>query len=410
MTIALPSLEAGLDAWRTFAVTHAADARTRRAVLASIDSMRDDDATDLLAALIPHTRGQGRLDVVERVARGAKERPPHGALVYVLVGELLASSGATRPGCIEALLGARDDEREAALLAVALAARIPGIRERSDRERSAWSALSQRASSDPLDGADPSDVMHACRRGGEGLGDVARVLDHALVLCTAGAPRATVTHLRTLAQHVIAARGTASPAAARTLAWLARASTRAESAPASVREAGWFATAVDALARTAIDVASFAPALRYAAESLGGDALDRAVAHAIVARVIVDARRASGPAATAIADTLESLLAALAATPHTVPSPRALAMHLLGRDANGSYVGVGRWLTDDLRARILETLLVHADLGARDLALADLERNGDIAALAPILRDIAASDADPVVRQHARQLARGERL
>jgi hypothetical protein len=49
-------------------------------------------------------------------------------------------------------------------------------------------------------------------------------------------------------------------------------------------------------------------------------------------------------------------------------------------------------------------------LAARSVALDDLERHGVPASVVPLLRDIAASDLDPVTRQHARQLARGEHL
>jgi hypothetical protein len=194
------------------------------------------------------------------------------------------------------------------------------------------------------------------------------------------------------------------------LAWLARASSDSDRAPASVRDSGWFTTAVDALARTSFTIASPEHALRNAAERLAGDGFDRALAQAIVALAIVEARRAHGPTATALADSLHVLLAALVAAPSRDSTARELIAALLGREPTGAYLGSGRWLSDDLRSRVVETALVHGDLRARDLALTDLERNGVLPALTSLLRAIASSDPDPIIRQHARQLARGERL
>jgi hypothetical protein len=209
---------------------------------------------------------------------------------------------------------------------------------------------------------------------------------------------------------VIARRGAATPSAARLLAWLARACTRSDAAPASVRHAAWFATALDALARTAHTNASADAALAHAIACFAGDRFDRELAHGIVRLLVLDARRAPGEAATALGDALAPLLDALVSMSPGDDVARDTVALLLGRDRDGSLLGSARWLSDELRSRVLDTALTQPSLGARTLALDELERHGLPASALPALREIAASDPDPVTRQHARQLARGERL
>lgn len=402
----LPSANDAPDTWRTFALAHVTDALTRRAVLAAMHTAPDAVRTDVLASLLPHARGQARLDVAARIAALAPTHPPTGALVYALVGEALASSGATRTPCIEALRAARADEIPGIALALAASAEVPGLRERNERERAAWALFRADLSLDPFERTDPADALHTWRRGEP----APAALDHALLLATAGAPRATAEHLRSLAVHVITRRDRATPPAARLLAWLARACTRPDAAPASMRHPAWFPTAVDALARTTHSEAGTLVALRHAAARLAGDRVDRALALAIVRRAILDARRAPGEASAALTDALAPLIESLAASPDGDDVSRDLIALLLGRDRDGSLLGAARWLSEDLRARVLETALAHPLLAARTVALDDLERHGVPASVVPLLRDIATSDLDPVTRQHARQLARGEHL
>ena len=125
---------------------------------------------------------------------------------------------------------------------------------------------------------------------------------------------------------------------------------------------------------------------------------------------MLEARRTPGDASAALGDALGSLLEALIAAAPTDRVPRDLLSLLLGRDRDGSLLGAARWLSEDPRARVLETALTHRALDALGIALDDLERQGVPAAVIPLLREIAASDPDPITRQHARQLARGERL
>lgn len=403
---ALPPDDASVETWRSFAITHAADARLRRAILAAAERAGHETRREILTTLVVRARGQARVDVIERCAKIAASDPPRESLVYALVGELLASSGATRDACVHALGRASDDERHGIALALALTARAPGFRETNERTVAAWDAWHAAHSAvDPLSSLDAREWLHACRV------DATKLpvhTDHALLLATAGGSRGTVAHLRALVQHLIATRGSCSPSAARLLAWLARQCTRADAAPASVRHPEWFALAVDALARTATHEAPPSAALSHAIDSFAGDALDRALAFEIVRRLVVDARRAHGEAASALGDGLASVLRAVCAQPDDIA--REVHAMLLGRDRDGSLVGSGRWLSDDLRTLVLESALVHEALGARAIALGDIERNGLPAALMPLLRTVASSDTDPVVRQHARQLVRGERV
>ncbi|MEI8256003.1 MAG: hypothetical protein WCJ30_10065 [Deltaproteobacteria bacterium] len=404
-----PPIPATLDspeAWRAFALAHVADTSTRRAVLAAMHAAPESARTEVLAAMLTHARGKARLDVAARIATLARAHPPSGPLVYALVGESLGSSGATREPCLEALAGAHADEQPGIALALAMAASMRGIRERDDRQRAAWDGFVARVPGDPLDGVAPDRAARAWRD--DEPAPVA--LDHALLLTTAGAPRATVEHLRAFALHVVTRRGRATPPAARLLAWLARACTRPDAAPASVRHPAWFATAVDALACTAHTAVGASAALRHAADLLAGDRFDRALALAVVRQAVIDARRAPGESARALGDTLGALLEAVVRAPGGDTVPRDLLAVLLGRDRDGGLLGVARWLGDPLRARVLETALAHPALGARVVALDDLERLGVPPGVLHSLRDIAASDPDPITRQHARQLARGEHL
>ncbi len=394
------------EVWRAFALAHVTDAITRRAVLAAMREAPEPVRTEVLAAMLTHARGKARLDVASRIATLAPANPPVGPLVYALVGESLGSSGATRDACLDALVAAHADEQPGIALALAMAARVPGVRERDDRQRAAWEGFVARVPGDPLGGVAPDRAARAWRDDEPAPG----AFDHALLLDTAGAPRATVDHLRAFAQHVIRRRARATPPAARLLAWLARACARPDAAPASVRHPAWFATAVDALARTAHDAVGPTAALRHGADLLAGDRFDRALCLAIVRFAVLDARRGPGGAATALGDTLPALLESIVRSPGADAVPRELLALLLGRDGDGGLLGVARWLGDALRARVLETALAHAALDARVTALDDLERHGVPVSVLPWLRDLAASDPDPVTRQHARQLARGERV
>lgn len=408
--IALPELLDPPDAWRAFALAHVTDTSVRRAVLAAMHSALEPVRTDVLSALLTHARGKARLDVAARIAVLSPGHPPAGALVYALVGESLRSSGGSRDACLDALAAAHEEDRPGIALALAMAASLPGVRERDDRQRAAWEGYVTRTPGNPLGDVTPESAARAWRASEPSPA----ALDHALLLASAGAPRATVEHLRAFALRVIQRRERATPPAARLLGWLARACERPDAAPASVRHAAWFATAVDALARTARASVGMFPALRHARELLAGDRFDRALAMAIVRLAVSDAQRARGGTDTALgdalADTLQGLLEAVVRVPGTDTAPRDLVAMILGRERNDGLRRDPGWLGDVLRAHVLETALVHAALGARVVALDDLERNGVPAVVLPWLRDVAASDPDPVTRQHARQLARGERL
>jgi hypothetical protein len=117
-----------------------------------------------------------------------------------------------------------------------------------------------------------------------------------------------------------------------------------------------------------------------------------------------------GDARAALRSTLEKFVESLAAVTVSDPAWRELLALLLGRAPEGRRAGGAPWLTDELRVRLHTVALSHAPLDARRLALTELETRGVPLALVPLLREIARTDPDPITRQHAKQLARGERM
>lgn len=402
----LPHPDDPPSVWRRFAVTVAPDPAARAALLDALAAQPEATLEAVLPALATRARGRARAEVLEAIAALAPRRPLAPGTVYVLTGELLGSSGATRGPCVRALRTTAPEVQRAVALALSLAVRVPAARGGGERARDGLAVWVQAGGDDPLRGADPAARWRAWLDGG----DDEPALDHALLLATAGAPRGAVDQLRAVAAHVIERRGAAGAGAAALLAWLARECTGADDLPASVCHAAWLPVAARALALTALHAAGPAAALSHVAGTLTEGPLERALAAAVLRACVLDARRGPGEAASALGEAVGALTEALAAVQVSDPAWRVIVGLLLGRDRDGALLGAGRWLTEDLRARVHAVALTNPVLGARRLSLADLEAQGVPAAVVPLLREIARTDPDPITRQHAKQLARGERL
>lgn len=406
LALALPHPEDPPTVWRRFAVAMVPDARARKTLLPVLLAQPDEVLAAALPALLCRARGRARVELVCSLAEAAPRRPPAPSTVYALVGELLGSSGETRAPCVAALRCAPEPDRRAVSLALSASARVYAVRNGGEREAAALSEWRRAGGEDPLEQAEGTSLWRAWLDARE----VPEGLDHALILASAGAPRAVVEQLRRMAGHLIEAGGGASHGAASLLAWLAAECTSADDLPASARNPAWRITAARALALTALRDAGPSSTLRHIAGTLEAGPLERAIALEVLRACVLAARRGPGDAADALSEELPRLTDALAAARVPDPSYAAIVSVLLGRDPAGGVLGAGRWLTEDLRARVHVVALCNAALDARRIALADLEAHGVPPSVLSALREVAREDPDPVTRQHARQLARGQHL
>jgi hypothetical protein len=185
------------------------------------------------------------------------------------------------------------------------------------------------------------------------------------------------------------------------------------------------------VATSALSTVSATEALTHLAESAGdAGAFDREVLEHVLRacarealRRRADERGASWVLLAASADERASEQRALDAAVERVCEGLARASVrsdtmvrvLLGREgdagrASAAFAVTEPWLSPAMRVRALGVALANERLEARAIALGELEARGVVAGVLALLREVARTDADPITRQHARQLARGTTL
>jgi hypothetical protein len=422
MTFALPHPSDAPTVWRAVAAQFASDAKAREALLVAADAASDAIAHAVWPALIARTKGAAHVATVTHVAARARDRRAGPGVLWALASVALGPKDDLRKVAAEALIRpvfARD--REALSLAFSLSARVASARGATARERAALQAWLSAGGEDPLADRDAATTWRAWIEGRER--PVA--LDYALVIACAGARRAELEHLRAVAEHVIVALfATASAECAALWRWLGTGgSDGAEDDGAgrsSWSESGPRVVALGALSavRAPVALAHLAPHAEAAS------AFDRAVLAQVLRACAAEALRAqleeqssSWMLLAAKADeraewqraTDSAVERVCEALSRSTLDGRALVRILLGRESDERAKSAvnARWLSPAMRVRALGVALANEALGARTIALGELADNGVVAGVLGLLREIAKSDADPITRQQARQLARG---
>lgn len=428
MAFALPHPSDPPSVWRAIAAQFAGDSRARDELIAAADAGSDAIAHAVWPALIARTKGGAHTTTVRAIAERARERRAGPGVLWAMASVALGPRDELRSVATDALMRpVFAGDREALSLAFSLSARISAARGATAREKAALDAWVRSGGEDPLSTADTATIWRAWMQGRERP----IALDYALVLACAGARRAELEHLRSVAEHVIVALfSTTSPECAALWRWLATGGSDGEEDDGAGRSS-WSESGPRIVALGALSTVRPSLALAHLAPSAaGGTTFDRAVLTHVLRACAHEALRAREEAHGASAASWV-LLAATAneraeqqraldaaverlcdALSRSSQESQTLVRILLGREdtkAQGKTANVSEsWLSAAMRVRALGVALTNEALGARAIALSELAANGVLPGVLALLRDIAKNDPDSITRQQARQLARGE--
>lgn len=428
MAFVLPHPSDPPTVWRTIAAQFASDTKAREALMAAADAGSDAIAHAVWPALIARTKGAAHASIVRAIAARASERRAGPGVLWALTSVALGPRDELRSVATDALVRpAFAADRDGLSLAFSLSARIGAARGATPRERSALDAWIRSGGEDPLAGADGASTWRAWMQGRERPS----ALDYALVLACAGARRAELEHLRSMAEHVIVTlnAGT-SPECAALWRWLATGGCDGMQDDGAGRSS-WSESGPRIVALGALSTMRASAALAHLApHAADGTSFDRAVLTHVLRQCALEAQKAQEEthgasalswavlAATAheraaqqrsLDTAIERLCDALGRSPR---QSLELVRILLGREEEqypSKHVLVRKpWLSPAMRVRVLAVALTNEALGTRSIALTDLALNGVPPGVLGILHEIAKSDPDAITRQQARQLARCE--
>ncbi|MFO0559782.1 MAG: hypothetical protein U0269_17315 [Polyangiales bacterium] len=428
MAFALPHPSDPPSVWRAVTAQFAGDVQAREALMAAADAGSDAIAHSVWPALIARTKGAAHASVVRAIAARARDRRAGAGVLWALASVALGPRDELRSAATDALVRpAFAGDREGLSLAFSLSARISAARGATPRERAALEAWLRSGGEDPLAGADGASTWRAWMQGRERP----IALDYALVLACAGARRAELEHLRSVAEHVIVTLfATTSPECAALWRWLATGGSDGAEDDGAGRSS-WSESGPRIVALGALSTVRASMALAHLApHAAAGTSFDRAVLTHVLRACAAEAHKAREEAhgASALswvvlaatanerAEQQRALDAAVErlceALSRSQLESRTLVRVLLGReeaqDKSKHALTSEPWLSPAMRVRALAVALTNEALGARSIALTELAVNGVAPGVLGILREIAKSDPDAITRQQARQLARGE--
>ena len=429
MSFALPHISDPPEVWRRITVLYARDSAAREQLLRVAQSSMTV-AQSVWPALLSVLRAKALSDTAARVCQEASvatESSP--GVVYALLGLLLGPVDGLRAEASRALRSPTYTAEQAGIsLAISLSAHTD-VRGPTARERAALEQWKLAGGTDPLAGREGAEVWTQWISGRERP----KGLDYALVLATAGASRAALEQLRSVAEHLCTLWGEASMEVGMLWRWLALGGADGEANTSSGRTT-WDSSGARVVALSATSVLGVVAALSHASATLDeGLDFDRAVleqllrgcAREVHKREIEQAESVWWAQAEQLKEreafvrSVEQAVFVLCATlqKSSTNSAHLLRVLLANEQIVGSATSSSKvvaveseWLSASARLRVLSVALENGALGGRGIALSEMERRGVPSAVLSALKDVARSDPDAITRQHARQLARGEHL